>query len=145
MQRNSVTGGSTEYPDPCIQTHSSSAVGPSGKPGITSPTLHAISLPSSVFVGYPDLLPYARTHVWRQSSNRRSVHRRVTLVYLPTTRLSLLATVPRPFSLLDRFEISRETLRKRTALAVCRRDADAALRSVMVDCMHEKNIQNRGL
>ena len=30
-------------------------------------------------------------------------------------------------------------------LAVCRRDADAALRSVMVDCMHEKNIQNGGL
>ena len=36
-------------------------------------------------------------------------------------------------------------IERNAALAVCRRDADAALRSVMVDCMHEKNIQNGGL
>jgi Na+/melibiose symporter-like transporter len=38
-----------------------------------------------------------------------------------------------------------ERVIERFGLAVCRRDADAALRSGMGDCMHEKNIQNRGL
>jgi len=34
---------------------------------------------------------------------------------------------------------------KKRPLAACRREANAAFQSVMVDCVHEKNIQNGGL
>jgi len=43
---------------------------------------------------------------------------------------------------MDRGEDSIATI---LALAVCRRDTEATLGSVMVDCRNEKNLQNRRL
>ncbi len=40
---------------------------------------------------------------------------------------------------------SESGCRSNVQLAACRREANAAFQSVMVDCVHEKNIQNGGL